>query len=363
METINVGIIGCGVISSIYIKNLKNFKDVKVVACADLDIERAKSKAQEFSIPHAYTVEQLLADTSIHLVINLTIPHAHASVCTQILEAGKHVYVEKPLAVTREDGKKVLELAKEKGLLVGGAPDTFLGGGMQTCQKLLHDGVIGTPLAATAFMMSGGHEMWHPAPEFYYELGGGPMFDMGPYYLTALISLLGPIHRVTGSTSISFKERMITSQPKYGQRITVKTPTHIAGVIDFTQGTVATLVTSFDIKAGTHLPHIEIYGSEGTLRVPDPNGFGGEILLRRLGSTDWESIPHTHGYAENYRGLGVADMAKSIRTGEAHRASGSLTFHVLEAMHGFHDASINGRHYIMQSTCAKPAPLDPNFIF
>jgi predicted dehydrogenase len=363
METVNIGIIGCGNISSAYMNNIPKFQGMKLMSCADIDLERAQKKAHEFAIPHAYTVEQLLADPSIHIVINLTIPLAHAGVCIQVLEAGKHVYVEKPLAVSREEGLQILELAKQKNLLVGCAPDTFLGGGIQTCRKWIDDGAIGVPIAATAFMMSGGHESWHPDPAFYYDLGGGPMFDMGPYYLTALITLLGPIHRVTGSAKISFKERKITSEPKAGQKIQVKTPTHIAGVIDFEQGAVATLVTSFDIQANTRLPHIEIYGSEGTLRVPDPNGFGGEVLLLRRGSKEWETVSHTHSYLDNGRGLGVADLVMSLRTGEAPRASGTLAYHVLEAMHGFHDASRDGKHYIMKSTCNQPAPLDPQFRF
>jgi predicted dehydrogenase len=210
-------------------------------------------------------------------------------------------------------------------------------------------------------MMSRGHESWHPAPEFYYELGGGPMFDMGPYYLTALIALLGPIHRVTGSTRISFPERTITSQPKAGAKIEVKTPTHITGTIDFDNGAIATIATSFDIMAGTELPNIEIYGSAGTLRVPDPNTFGGPVKLRRSGSKEWEEITLTHRYADNARGLGVADMAHAILSGDTHRASGELAYHVLEAMHGFHDASAEGKHYIMKSTCSKPALLDPAF--
>ncbi len=360
MEKMDVGIIGCGNISRTYMENIPKFAGLRLKACADIDLDRAISRAQEFSIPHAYSVEQLLADPTIRIVVNLTIPAAHAEVCLQALHAGKHVHVEKPLAVTREEGRDILELAKRKGLLVGCAPDTFLGGGLQTCRKLLDDGVIGTPVAATAFMMSGGHESWHPAPEFYYELGGGPMFDMGPYYLTSLIALLGPIERVTSSAKISFAERMITSQPKYGQMITVKTPTHIAGVIDFKQGAIATLVTSFDIKAGTHLPNIEIYGTEGTLRVPDPNGFGGKIELLRKGSNEWELISLTHPFADNSRGVGVADIARTLRTGEPQRSSGRLAYHVLEAMHGFHDASLEGKHYHMLSTCDRPDPIDPN---
>ncbi|MBD0383554.1 Gfo/Idh/MocA family protein [Paenibacillus sedimenti] len=363
MSTKKIGIIGCGNISAIYMKNIPKFAHLELVACADLDLTRAQARAEEFGIAKAYTVDQLLADPDIDIVINLTIPAAHAEVCLQVLEAGKHVYVEKPLAVTREEGLRILEVARRNGLLVGSAPDTFLGGGIQTCLKLINDGWIGTPVAATAFMMSRGHENWHPDPEFYYQKGGGPMFDMGPYYLTALVALLGPIRRVTGSAGISYPERTITSEKKHGQKIAVETPTHIAGVLDFHSGAIATLVTSFDIKGGTQLPNIEIYGSHGSLRVPDPNTFGGPIYIRKTG-TEWEPIPLTHGYTDNSRGLGVAAMAHASLTGQndAHRASGELAYHVLEAMHGFHDASDSGTHYLMQSSCEKPAPLPVHFV-
>lgn len=356
MEKIKVGIIGTGNISGIYFQNGKKFDSMEVVACADLDVERAKAKAAEYGI-RGSSVEDLLADPEVQLIINLTIPLAHASVCLKALEAGKHVYVEKPLAVTREEGLQVLELARSKGLLVGSAPDTFLGGGIQTSVKLVEDGWIGTPIGATAFMVCGGHESWHPAPEFYYHKGGGPMFDMGPYYLTALIALLGPITRVTGSTRISFPERTITSQPKFGQKVKVETPTHIAGIMDFASGPIGTLLTSFDVKGGTQLPRIEVYGSEGTLLVPDPNGFGGPVSIWRAGSKEWSEIPLTHGKVENARGVGAADMAKAIQSGRKHRANGDMAYHVLEAMHGFHDASEQGVHYVMKSTCEKPAPL------
>ena len=356
MEKIKVGIIGTGNISGIYFQNGKRFDSMEVVACADLDVERAKARAAEFGI-RGCSVEELLADPDIQMVINLTIPLAHASVCLQALEAGKHVYVEKPLAATREEGQQVLELARRKGLLVGSAPDTFLGGGIQTAIKLIRDGWIGTPIGATAFMTSSGHESWHPAPEFYYQKGGGPMFDMGPYYLTALVSMLGPISRVTGSARISYPERTITSQPKFGQKVKVEVPTHVAGIMDFASGPIGTLLTSFDTKGGSTLPRIEVYGSGGTLLVPDPNGFGGTVSIWRAGSKEWSDIPLTHGKAENARGVGAADMARAIQAGRKHRASGELAFHVLEAMHGFHDASEQGAHYIMKSSCDTPAPL------
>ncbi len=356
MEKIKVGLIGTGNISGIYLQNGNRFDSMEIVACADLNQELAQKRAREFGI-RACAIDELLADPEIEMIINLTIPKAHASVCMQALEAGKHVYVEKPLAVTREEGQAILELAARQGRYVGSAPDTFLGGGIQTCVKLIEEGAIGTPIGATAFMMSGGHESWHPAPEFYYQAGGGPMFDMGPYYLTALIAMLGPITRVTGSARASFPERTITSQPKAGQKIQVEVPTHVAGVMEFASGAIGTMLMSFDIKGGSQLPRIELYGSAGTLMVPDPNTFGGPVLLRRAGGSEWEEVPLTHGYIENARGVGAADMAKAIQTGRAHRASGELAYHVLEAMHGIHVAAEQGVHYNMHSSCAQPVAL------
>ncbi len=350
-----VGVVGCGNISGIYFKNGKWLDSIEIVACADLVPERARAKAAEFGIPRSCTVEELLADPEIEIVINLTIPIAHAEVALAALEAGKCVYNEKPLAITRADGRKMLDLAKSKGLLVGGAPDTFMGGGLQTCRKLIADGAIGEPVAVSAFMLCHGHESWHPDPEFYYKVGGGPMFDMGPYYVTALVSLIGPIRRVTGSARITFPERTITSQPKNGTKINVDVPTHVAGVMDFANGAVGTLVTSFDVWSH-RMPNIEIYGTEGSLGVPDPNSFGGPVLLRKPGDKDWSDIPLTHIYAENSRGLGVADMAYALRSGRPARASGELAYHVLDVMHAFHDASRDGRHVELTSGY-RPAPL------
>ncbi|GIN70121.1 dehydrogenase [Bacillus sp. J14TS2] len=360
MSNVKVGIIGCGNISSIYCQAGQKFEGLEIHACADLDYSRAKARAVEFNIPKAYTVEQLLADPEIEIIINLTIPQAHAEVCIQALKAGKHVYVEKPLAITLEDGKRILEIAEAKNLMVGGAPDTFLGGGIQTCRKLIDEGVIGDVVAATGFMMSPGHESWHPDPAFYYQYGGGPMLDMGPYYITALINLIGPIRRVTGSTSITYKERTITSKPKYGEKIKVEVPTHVTGLLDFENGAIATLITSFDVKGST-LPNIEIYGSMGSILVPDPNTFGGPVRLKRQGDSEWEEIPLTHGFTENSRGIGVADMAKALQNGRKHRANGLLTLHVLEVMHGIHEASDKGVHYELTTTCEQPEALPIDF--
>lgn len=357
MERVKIGIIGCGNISDIYLKNCTGvFSILEVAAVADIIPERAREKAEKYNIAKVYSPQELLSDPEIQIVVNLTIPKAHAEVCLQALEAGKHVYVEKPLATTREDAQKIIIKAKEKGLKVGCAPDTFLGGGIQTCRKLIDDGWIGTPVAATAFMTCHGHESWHPDPEFYYKKGGGPMLDMGPYYLTALVNLMGPVQRVSGSAKITYPERTITSKPKYGDRIEVQVPTHVAGVLDFKSGAVGTIITSFDIWAA-NLPRIEIYGSAGTLSVPDPNTFGGTVLLKRAGQSDWMEVPHSHGYSENSRGLGVADMAYSIINRRAHRVNGELAYHVLDIMEGFQDASSSGFYYKVQSGCERPAPL------
>lgn len=356
MQKVKAGLIGCGNISAAYLRNKATFDAMEIVACADLDEDRARQRAEEFDV-RAMTIADLLGDPEIELIINLTIPKAHAQVNLQALEAGKHVYVEKPFAVTREEAKMVLETAKRLGLRVGSAPDTFLGGGIQTAIKLIRDGWIGMPVAASAFMIGRGHEHWHPAPEFYYEAGGGPMFDMGPYYLTALVAMLGPVTRLTGSAKSSYPTRTILSEPLRGKVITAEVPTHVTGVMDFASGAVATMIMSFDAFGGTSLPRIEVYGSQGTLVVPDPNTFGGPLLVRRVGEKEFSEVPMAYGYTENLRGLGPADMAMAIRTGRPHRTSGELAYHVLEAMHGFHDASEQGVHYRMTSTCEPPQPM------
>jgi predicted dehydrogenase len=353
---VNVGVIGCGNISGIYLEAGKKFDILNIVACADLDLDRAKAQATKYGVPWSGSVTDLLADPSIELVVNLTVPQAHASIALAALEAGKSVYNEKPLTIERAEAKQLLDLAQARGLRVGCAPDTFLGGGLQTCRKLIDEGAIGRPVGATAFMISRGPERWHPNPDFFYQRGAGPMFDMGPYYLTALTTLLGPVQRVTGSAQISFPERPIYSQPHAGEVIQVNTPTFISGVFDFTAGVVGTILTTFDVWAA-ELPRIEIYGADGTLSLPDPNTFGGPVRLRRGGEQEWQDIPLTHGYIENSRGLGLADLAYGLRNGRAHRASGELAYHVLDLMHAFHDASREGRHIIVESTMARPAAL------
>lgn len=361
MQKVKIGVIGCGNVSDFYLQNCTEIFDIlDVVACADLVSERAKEKAEKYGVPKACTVEELLVDPEIQIVVNLTVPAAHGTVCMNALEAGKNVYVEKPFSIIREEGKKVLDTAKSRELLVGGAPDTFLGGGLQTCQKLIADGWIGKPIAATAYMLLPGHERWHPDPEFFYKFGGGPMLDNGPYLLTALIALMGPIKRATGSASITYTERTITSEPKYGTKIKVEVPTHVAGIIDFQSGAVGNLITSYDVWH-TQLPHIEVYGSEGTLAAPDPNIFDGPVFVRRAKADEWSNIPLTHGFTENSRGIGVADMAYCLVSGKRHRASGEQAYHVLDIMQGFQEASESGKHCEIRSTCIRPEPLPLNW--
>jgi predicted dehydrogenase len=294
-------------------------------------------------------------------VLNLTTPKAHVEVGLAALQAGKNLYSEKPLGIALAQGKALLDAGKARNLRIGCAPDTFLGGGLQTCIHLMNQGAIGVPVAATAFMAGHGHENWHPDPDFYYQPGGGPLFDMGPYYLTALISMLGPVRRVTGSARITFPERVITnaSTPRYGTTIKVNTPTHIAGVLDFANGAVGALLMSFDVW-WHHLPVIEIYGTEGTLSVPDPNTFSGPVRLRRANDAAWQEIPLTHAYTANSRGIGLLDMAYAMLAKRPHRASGELAYHVLDIMEALHTASSEGQHIELKSQCEPPEPLNPS---
>ena len=352
-----IGIAGIGKISGIYLDNLTGMfgKRVKLTAVADIVAERAE-QAAAYGARAFKTVDELAASADVDIVLNLTQPQYHFETAMAAVRAGKHVYNEKPLCAKREDAAALLQAAAEKKLRVGGAPDTFLGAGIQSCRKLIDEGWIGSPVAATAFMMNHGHEHWHPAPEFYYKAGGGPMFDMGPYYLTALVNLLGPVARVSGSAKMGLKQRTITSEPLNGAVIDVEVPTHIAGVLDFASGAVGTIITSFDVYSHT-LPFIEIYGTEGTLRVPDPNTFGGPVLVQRFREEAWSTIPLLKNYAENSRGIGLTDMAEAIEENRPHRASAELTYHVLDVMHGIHDASAAGKYYKVKSKCKRPAAL------
>jgi len=354
-STFRVGIVGCGNISKAYLEGTRKFPVLELAGVADLDLSRAEAKAAEFSTK-AYSVENLLAEKGVDLIVNLTVPKVHATVNQAILEAGKHAYVEKPFALQVADGRAVIDLAKAKGLRVGCAPDTFLGGGIQTARKLLDDGAIGEPLGAVANMAGRGPEGWHPDPEFFYQIGGGPMLDMGPYYITDLVNLLGPVESVVGVATRSRDERVAASAARNGERFPVEVATHVTGVLRFVGGAAVSMTMSFDVAKHGHAP-IEIYGETGALIVPDPNYFGGKVKMAATGKS-WRGVPVKRPYADdNYRSLGLADMAQAIRTGRPHRASGELALHALEVMQAFQRSSDEGRAIVIASRPARPAAL------
>ncbi len=354
---IGIGIIGCGNISQAYFNGAKLFEVLKVVSCADINTQVAEAKAAENGCK-AQTVDELLANPEVQLVINLTIPAVHAQVSLAALNAGKHVHSEKPLSVSLEDGRKILATAEAKGLLVGCAPDTFMGGGYQTTRKLIDDGWLGKIVGGTAFMMSRGPESWHPNPAFFYETGAGPMFDMGPYYITALVHLLGPVKRVSAITTKAFDQRIATCKEQFGKLLPVQLPTHYSGALEFHSGAVVTATISFDVHAHGHSP-IEIYGTEGSLKAPDPNTFGGPIDLWTSSTCEWQKQAFSHRYLMNSRSIGAADLAYAILSDgrRRHRASGALAYHALDVMHSFGKSSTTNRSIEITSRPAQPDAL------
>lgn len=358
MKTVKIGMVGVGAISGIYLKNItETFKEIELVAVCDLIKERAQKAVDTYHIPKIYdTMEELFADPEIDIVLNLTRPYEHFAVTKGALLAGKHVYSEKPLGATLEEGEELVRIAEEKGLMLGGAPDTFMGAGIQTCRKLIDDGYIGEPIGAACFMLCHGHETWHPDPEFYYKHGGGPMMDMGPYYITALVNLLGGIKSVSGFTKKNFDRRVITSEPHLGEIIDVDVPTHITGMMNFDSGATGTIITTFDVHYKGQA-RFEVYGTKGTLFVPDPNTFGGPVKLYRPEDGEIMEIPLCFDYKENSRGLGLADMAKAIQTGRPFRAAYHQTLHVLEVLTSFERSSRKGG--IEEIRHRYPTPFQP----
>ena len=358
LKPVKVAMIGCGSISGIYLTNItKVFKELELVGVCDLIPERAEKAQKEYNVPKIYpTMYDAFADPEVEVVLNLTRPYQHFDVSKAALEAGKHVYSEKPLGADFEEGKKLVALAKEKGLMLGGAPDTYLGAGIQTCRELIDNGAIGKPIGAACFMICHGHESWHPDPEFYYKRGGGPMMDMGPYYVTALINLLGGIKSVTGVTKTFFPKRLITSEPHCGEIIDVECPTHLTGMLEFDSGAIGTIITTFDVHYNSQA-RFEVYGTEGTMMVPDPNGFGGPIQIFRPEDGEWKEMPLTFDYKENSRGIGLADMACSLRTGSPFRSSWEQTFHVLEVLTSFEKSSSAHAAYQMETHYDQRPPI------
>lgn len=358
MRKMRVGFVGVGCISGIYLKNITGlFREIEIIGVCDLIRERAEKAVAEYQIPKLYEdMYELFNDPDVDIVLNITRPYEHYEVTKQALLHGKHVYSEKPLAPNLEEARELFRLAEEKGLYLGGAPDTFMGAGLQTARQMIDNGFIGQPIGASAHMISRGPESWHPDPESFYRYGGGPMLDMGPYYTTALVNMLGRVESVSGMAQMSYPTRPILSEPKYGNWMDVSVPTYVMGQIRFASGAVGSLFTTFDVsyEKGCKL---EIYGSEGTLILPDPNTFGGPLQLIRGRGKERIDLPLLYQYPENSRGLGLADMAKAIQTGRKHRANSRQQLHVVETMLGFIQSSEEGKWVKIESDYERPELL------
>jgi predicted dehydrogenase len=351
-KPLKIGVIGCGTIIAAYLATFPRLATVRLVAVADLDFARAEAVAAGQPGVRALTVDELLADPGVDVVLNLTIPAAHADIALRAIAAGKAVYGEKPLATTADEARKVLEAAAAAGVVVGCAPDTVLGTGIQTARKAIDDGRIGTPISATATMMTPGHERWHPHPDFYYQPGGGPLLDMGPYYVSALVTLLGPVASVIGAASHTRSSRTISTGPRAGETIPVSTDTHVTGVLAHESGALSTLVMSFDAVA-TQSANLEIHGDAGSLVVPDPNRFDGDVKLRTLAGDGWEVLPVSAGYVDSARGFGLHDLAVAP-DGTEPRAGGQLAFHVLEVMESVLESAALGHSVKVAGRCRRP---------
>ena len=369
-----VGLIGTGRISDIYLANCAQFDSVDIVACGSLNMEESHQKAAVFHVPRVAVPDAIITDPEIDAILNLTIPAAHAGISIAALEAGKHVYSEKPFVTELADGHSVLKLAEARGLLVGNAPDTFFGGRWQTVRKMLDQGAIGEPTGVAAFVPTHGVERHHPNPDFYYAKGGGPLLDLGPYYLAAMIFCLGPVGRVAGLSRKTFPERMIENGPRNGEMMPVEVDTHCLSLIEFESGVIGQMMVSFDVWE-SETPRLEIYGTEGTLCIPDPdpgdgaNIFQGDVWLRTRATSrwtkrprpkapaEWEVVANTHGLNFDARGVGLAELAWAVKEQRQPRASGALALHLFEVMQGMLDSPGLGQFVDIESTCNRPAIL------
>lgn len=351
-----IGIIGCGTISSAYLRTLTRAPGVRVAAVADLDPARARAQADAFGVAEALDPAGLLARDDVALVVDLTIPAAHFEVNRLALEAGKAVYSEKPLAASAAQARTLVALARGRGLALGGAPDTFLGAGAQTARAALDQGAIGRPFAAVAHMVSRGPESWHPDPGFLYQPGAGPLLDMGPYYVTTLVSLFGPVASVVADASRTWPTRTVGSGPLAGRSVPVVVDTHVTVLLRFVSGAVATLLTTFDVTA-SDLPRFEVFGEEGTLSLPDPNVFAGPVRLRTATDAAWRELPQVPGFGGNARGIGALELRLAAAAGRPPRASGELASHVLDVLEGALTAARSGQRVAIDSRPTRPAAL------
>ena len=384
MKPFNIGVIGIGDISNVYLNNLKKYDIVNLLACASRGIEKARKKAEEYDIQRPYASgQELIDDPDVDIVLNLTSPAAHSLYNVAALKAGKHVYTEKPLGSDLESAREMISLAAEKGLYIGCAPDTFLGGRLQTCRKIIDEGVIGEMTGASAFCMYHGVETFHPNPTAFYKPGAGPLLDIGPYYVTALLSILGPVKRCSAMAKMTYPSRTSLVGPNKGQVIAVEVDTHVIGNLEFANGALAMIGTSFDVW-DSQLPRLEFYGTQGTLCIPDidpldgPNLFGGPLLVKTEKEYRWYSIPRPQElpdwteatvkhqfnsitHAENSRGIGLIDMAYAIKNARKQRASGDMALHALEVMTRMLDSAKDGKFFDIESTFTRPELLPVDF--
>ncbi|NLW21062.1 MAG: Gfo/Idh/MocA family oxidoreductase [Clostridiales bacterium] len=358
MKPIKVAFVGVGTISKTYLDNItKVFKEVEIAGVCDLIQQRAQDAKEKYNLPRVYAdMYEAFKDPEVDIILNLTRPYQHYEVSRLALEHGKHVFTEKPLGITMEEGDALVKLAKERGLQIGGAPDTFLGAGLQSCRKYIDAGLIGQVVGAAAFMICRGHETWHPDPDFYYQKGGGPMLDMGPYYMSALTSLLGRVDRLVAHSKRTFDKRMITSQPFAGTVMDVNVDTYTTGIMQFDLGAIGTLFTTFDAYYHTQA-RLEVYGTEGTLILPDPNFFGGPIQVWRPETRKYDELPLLFDYVGDMRALGLADMAKSMQTGRAARCGMQQVYHVIDILTGFERSAASGGWVDMKTPYERPAPM------
>ncbi|GAB4533486.1 MAG: Gfo/Idh/MocA family oxidoreductase [Roseibium sp.] len=364
MSTLGIGILGCGNISAAYMRLAPLFKGIEVRACADINEAAAKARAEEFNL-RAETVDGLLAADDIDIIVNLTVPAAHFEVSKSILDAGKHVYSEKPFVLSVAEGHALAAIAETRGLRIGSAPDTFMGGAHQLARHLIDSEAVGKVTSGTCFVQSPGMEMWHPNPDFFFQPGGGPILDLGPYYVSNLVQLLGPVKRVCAMSSSGSEYRTITSEPRFGEKIKVETPTTIHAVMQFESGAQITYCASWDVWEHGH-SNMELYGRDGTLHVPDPNFFGGEVRMTDKGSFVNVSEAWDHPFSRsndrgraNYRTAGLADMAQAILAGRPHRCSLEFALHAVDVMTSILASGESGAFVDIKTTCERPAALDP----
>ncbi|MBU0584285.1 MAG: Gfo/Idh/MocA family oxidoreductase [Alphaproteobacteria bacterium] len=364
---LGVGIVGCGNISAAYFSLAPLFKGIKVTACADINPAAAKARAKEFGVRAEATVEDLMKAKDVDIVVNLTVPAVHYAISRQALDAGKHVYSEKPFVLDVKEGLDLKKRADKQGLRVGSAPDTFLGGAHQQARHLVDSGAVGRITGGTCHVMSHGMEHWHPNPDFFFLPGAGPILDLGPYYITNLIQLIGPVKRVTALTSTPSKERTIGNGPRLGEKVPVKTPTTIHAIMEFESGAVVTFNASWDVWQHGHSP-MELYGEDGTLHVPDPNFFGGDLAMTKQDKPvkklpKWQhpfGVPnqkHARGMMANYRTAGLADMALAIAEDRPHRCSLDMALHAIDVMTGILKSGETGKFVAMRTTCERPEAL------